>query len=193
MHHLRVEEQKERSSQKSMKASIYYLSFALFLMMIYASSSSSPRNPLATTSSKVIIMSSNSSSSGEACTKTNHTAHHNHNNSTITRYITIKFEVSGKVQGVFFRKYTKAKADELGLTGWCRNTPRGTVQGEFEYASSSSADDNNTDKVESWEAMAFQNWLCRVGSPRSRIDECTFTEGPTSVGARKFDTFRVIR
>ena len=32
------------------------------------------------------------------------------------------FEVFGKVQGVFFRKYTKAQAQALGVTGWCRNT-----------------------------------------------------------------------
>ena len=32
------------------------------------------------------------------------------------------FEVFGKVQGVFFRKYTKQQAQALGVTGWCRNT-----------------------------------------------------------------------
>ena len=114
----------------------------------------------------------------------------------ITRYITIEFEVFGRVQGVFFRKYTKAKAEELGLTGWCRNTHRGTVKGEFEFAYSTAAENDNdkTDK-ESWEALAFQHWLCRVGSPRSRIDDCTFSEkkiAPPS-SARQYDAFRVIR
>lgn len=27
----------------------------------------------------------------------------------------------GRVQGVFYRKHTKAEADKLGLTGWCKN------------------------------------------------------------------------
>ena len=41
------------------------------------------------------------------------------------------WRVSGRVQGVFFRKYTKLKADELGLSGWCQNTPDGlSVEGE---------------------------------------------------------------
>lgn len=33
--------------------------------------------------------------------------------------------VSGKVQGVFFRDYTKKEADKLGLTGWVKNTDNG--------------------------------------------------------------------
>ena len=41
----------------------------------------------------------------------------NSNNSVKKRYaVTTKFEVYGRVQGVFFRKYTKAKADELGMS-----------------------------------------------------------------------------
>jgi len=42
----------------------------------------------------------------------------------------LKFEVYGKVQGVFFRKYTKITADSLKLVGWCQNTADGTVIGE---------------------------------------------------------------
>jgi len=36
--------------------------------------------------------------------------------------------VKGRVQGVFFRVEAKRKADELGLTGWVRNNPDGTVE-----------------------------------------------------------------
>lgn len=39
----------------------------------------------------------------------------------------IRGEVTGKVQGVFFRKSTKAQADMLGLVGWVCNTKAGTV------------------------------------------------------------------
>jgi len=40
--------------------------------------------------------------------------------------------ISGRVQGVWFRASTKEKADELGLTGWVRNTPKGDVEAVFE-------------------------------------------------------------
>jgi len=35
--------------------------------------------------------------------------------------------ITGRVQGVWFRKYTQNKARELGLTGWVRNETNGTV------------------------------------------------------------------
>jgi acylphosphatase len=39
----------------------------------------------------------------------------------------VSIRCSGKVQGVFFRVSAKNKADELGLKGWVRNEPDGTV------------------------------------------------------------------
>jgi len=36
--------------------------------------------------------------------------------------------VSGEVQGVGFRYYTKLRARELGLTGWVQNLPDGRVE-----------------------------------------------------------------
>ena len=36
--------------------------------------------------------------------------------------------VSGSVQAVAFRAYTQDAATELGLTGWVRNVPDGTVE-----------------------------------------------------------------
>lgn len=36
--------------------------------------------------------------------------------------------VTGKVQGVFFRQNTLEKATALGVTGWVRNLPNGTVE-----------------------------------------------------------------
>ncbi|MEW5989680.1 MAG: acylphosphatase [Chloroflexota bacterium] len=35
--------------------------------------------------------------------------------------------VHGRVQGVSFRYYTQLEAQRLGLTGWVRNDPEGTV------------------------------------------------------------------
>lgn len=39
------------------------------------------------------------------------------------------FWVKGRVQGVYFRANTKAKAQALGLTGWVRNLSGGEVEG----------------------------------------------------------------
>lgn len=38
------------------------------------------------------------------------------------------YKVSGRVQGVFFRASTCRRAVELGLNGWVRNMPDGTVE-----------------------------------------------------------------
>jgi acylphosphatase len=40
--------------------------------------------------------------------------------------------ISGRVQGVWYRASTKTKADELGLTGWVKNTTKGDVEAVFE-------------------------------------------------------------
>lgn len=40
--------------------------------------------------------------------------------------------ISGIVQGVFFRHYTKVRADELGVKGWVKNRMNGKVEGVFE-------------------------------------------------------------
>lgn len=40
----------------------------------------------------------------------------------------VELNVRGRVQGVAFRWYTQQKAQSLGLTGWVRNRPDGSVQ-----------------------------------------------------------------
>jgi acylphosphatase len=40
--------------------------------------------------------------------------------------------ISGQVQGVFFRDSTREKAQELGLSGYVKNTPDGDVEALFE-------------------------------------------------------------
>ncbi|MBI3925690.1 MAG: acylphosphatase [Armatimonadetes bacterium] len=37
-------------------------------------------------------------------------------------------QVYGRVQGVGFRAYTIRQADHLGITGWVRNCPDGSVE-----------------------------------------------------------------
>jgi acylphosphatase len=41
-------------------------------------------------------------------------------------------EVSGRVQGVYFRYAAKEVANRLGLTGWIRNLPNGKVEAVVE-------------------------------------------------------------
>lgn len=88
------------------------------------------------------------------------------------------FEVFGRVQGVFFRKFTQEQAQSLDLTGWCKNTPEGTVQGQLEGAE---------DKI-----TAMQSWLRNTGSPQSSITKAVFSE-LKPIDASLFSTFEVIR
>ena len=72
-----------------------------------------------------------------------------------------RFKVSGRVQGVFFRKFTKQKADELGVTGWCRNTSDGeSVEGEIEGTE--------------FKIQDMMTWLRKEGSPQSVIGGSVF-------------------
>ena len=46
----------------------------------------------------------------------------------MTEIIGQHFIVSGRVQGVCFRGFTKQQAIALGVTGWVRNLPDGQVE-----------------------------------------------------------------
>lgn len=63
--------------------------------------------------------------------------------------------IAGRVQGVWFRKYTQDKARELGLTGWIRNEANGTV------ALIAEGDDEPLKKL--------TKWLQR-GSPGAKVN-----------------------
>ena len=39
-----------------------------------------------------------------------------------------RIRVTGRVQGVFFRVWTQGQARELGISGWIRNCPDGSVE-----------------------------------------------------------------
>ena len=48
----------------------------------------------------------------------------------VDRFYGFRFEIHGTVQGVWFRKSTQEKADELACFGWVQNTASNTVVGE---------------------------------------------------------------
>ena len=62
----------------------------------------------------------------------------------------------GKVQGVFFRKYTDAKANALGLLGTVENLPDGTVKVIAVGPAAA--------------VKALEQWCRTEGSPKSRVD-----------------------
>lgn len=82
--------------------------------------------------------------------------------------------VIGKVQGVFFRASTKAKADELGIKGTVQNEPGGTVYIEAEGEPSA--------------MELFLEW-CKEGPPRARVDNLDVKEAKVA-GFPKFDILR---
>jgi len=63
--------------------------------------------------------------------------------------------VSGRVQGVSFRAYARDQARSLGVRGWIRNEPDGSVAGHFE------GDDGAVDALVAW---------CRTGPSYAEVE-----------------------
>ena len=80
--------------------------------------------------------------------------------SASVKLISVNYEVFGKVQGVFFRKYTQSEASKLQLVGWVMNTEKGTVTGQIQG------------KEEAVKKM--KEWLKKTGSPKSKIEKAEF-------------------
>jgi acylphosphatase len=79
--------------------------------------------------------------------------------------------VSGRVQGVFYRAGLREHAARLGVTGWARNEPDGTVRAHVEGSA---------------EALAELLEWCATGPPRARVDQVQRSDAEPT-GARGFD------
>lgn len=71
--------------------------------------------------------------------------------------------ISGHVQGVYFRVYTKEAASGFGVKGWVRNLPDGRVEAVFE------GDDHAVEQMLKW---------CRKGSPSSMVKNVEAVDEP---------------
>ncbi len=63
--------------------------------------------------------------------------------------------ISGRVQGVFYRAFTKEVAESLGLKGWVRNLRDGRVEAVFE---------GDEDRI----SIAIER--CKEGPPYAKVD-----------------------
>ena len=86
----------------------------------------------------------------------------------------ISIVVSGRVQGVFYRASAKAKADELGITGFVENLPDGKVFIEAE---------GTPEQLDH-----FKTW-CSQGPPRAQVEQVEIKEGDL----QNFTSFAVLR
>ena len=79
--------------------------------------------------------------------------------------------ISGRVQGVWFRASTKEKADQLGITGWVRNTSDGNVEAVFE------GDEKILQEMLEW---------CHQGPTHAKVENVKITKQDSSNGFSNF-------
>ncbi len=80
--------------------------------------------------------------------------------------------VYGHVQGVFFRETTRRKAAALGVTGWVRNRPEGSVEAVFE------GEPRLVDEMVGW---------CRRGPIGAEVDDVDAVEEPPQSELSRFE------
>jgi len=86
----------------------------------------------------------------------------------------LQITVNGKVQGVWFRKYTQEKANKLNLKGYVTNKGDGTVFIEV--------------TGEKKELDIFIHWLQDKGSPLSKVKEVKIAKLNTK---KEFSSFEI--
>ena len=109
--------------------------------------------------------------------------------------VALEYEVFGKVQGVFFRKYTNEKAKSLGLRGWVKNTRYAQTCLVIFYSNLFPLRDGTvTGELEGEQARVteMRSWLETKGSPQSRIDRAEF-RNIRQINNFSFEHFKIIR
>ena len=84
---------------------------------------------------------------------------------------TVEARVIGRVQGVSFRWYTQEQAHRLGVSGWVRNEPDGSVLLHAE------GDDEAVDALVDW---------CRRGPSMAKVSDVAVREAAPT-GATTFE------
>ena len=83
----------------------------------------------------------------------------------------VRVRIHGRVQGVFFRAEARSRAESLGLAGWVRNAPDGSVEALFE------GDPVRVDSMVEW---------CRRGPSGAHVNEIEVLEEEAGQAARGF-------
>lgn len=86
----------------------------------------------------------------------------------------VRMLISGRVQGVCFRAYTRDEARRLGLKGWVRNLPDGRVEVLAQ---------GDPDTLKALESF------CRQGPPYARVTFVEVIEEPHAKG--EFSPFEI--
>jgi len=79
----------------------------------------------------------------------------------------VHVRASGRVQGVFFRAEARSRAESLGLSGWIRNEPDGSVAAVF------AGEPERVDSMVEW---------CRRGPAGARVDEVEVSDAADEPG-----------
>ncbi|RLG15070.1 MAG: acylphosphatase [Candidatus Nanohalarchaeota archaeon] len=86
--------------------------------------------------------------------------------------------ITGRVQGVFYRAFTKKSGDDCGVKGWVRNVPDGRV--EVFAVGAEDKIDSFTDKL-------------RAGPPASRVDDVDVTVIAPEDAEEEYSDFQILR
>ena len=87
---------------------------------------------------------------------------------------TIHLLIKGKVQGVFYRATAKQIANDIGLTGWIKNTREGNVEATV------SGNEQQLEKFVKW---------CKQGPDKAVVVEVIVTQKEEET----FNSFMIVR
>ncbi|MDA8256397.1 MAG: acylphosphatase [Betaproteobacteria bacterium] len=76
--------------------------------------------------------------------------------------------IVGRVQGVWFRESMRSEAERLGVTGWVRNAPDGSVEAVVQ------GPDAAVDALVAW---------AHTGPPQARVDRVVLTDAQGQFGS----------